>query len=246
MKQFHLFTLIELLIVIAIIAILAALLLPALKSAREMAKRISCVSNQKQIYSGIICYLGDYNEYLPPTGEWHWSEYIARALNIKKSTPATFNTDPLCKSDPGAGIFFCPSQGDVYGSSNTPIPAGKKITSCYQPTMGHDAGYVQNGKNGGWRTGSSNDTPKKFSRITDSSVLLIEKRYYGFYGSAGAANNIVYCYQYNLPEYSNYWFWYPVYRHNGSSNFLFKEGNVMTLSRNVKFKTAYGYWTMNK
>ena len=43
------FTLIELLVVIAIIAILAAILFPVFAQAREKARQISCLSNQKQL-----------------------------------------------------------------------------------------------------------------------------------------------------------------------------------------------------
>ena len=56
---------IEMLVVIAIIGILAGMLLPALTSAREKARRISCLNNLNQFSKALEMYCADFSGYFP-------------------------------------------------------------------------------------------------------------------------------------------------------------------------------------
>jgi prepilin-type N-terminal cleavage/methylation domain-containing protein len=115
----HGFTLIELLVVIAIISVLAAILFPAFASAREKARQIACLSNEKQMGLAVMQYAQDYDESLVPYAmedglgtddpntapQRVWSgllqPYIANGQNNSTINKVT-NTS-------ASGIFQCPS-----------------------------------------------------------------------------------------------------------------------------------------
>ena len=69
-------TLVELLVVVAIIGILIALLLPAVQSAREAARRTECFNTLKQI--GIAAMLHEDTHQAFPTAGWTWT--VAREV----------------------------------------------------------------------------------------------------------------------------------------------------------------------
>jgi prepilin-type N-terminal cleavage/methylation domain-containing protein/prepilin-type processing-associated H-X9-DG protein len=94
------FTLVELLVVIAVIAILAAILFPVFAQVREKGRQTVCLSNVRQIASGMMMYVQDYDEIFPP------------ALSINPGESYYYELSWMNRVQPyvrNLGIFVCPS-----------------------------------------------------------------------------------------------------------------------------------------
>lgn len=139
MKLRNAFTLIELLVVIAIIAILAAILFPVFAQAKLAAKKASDLSGIKQIGTGTMIYLADYDDVFPllefssspfvQADSYRWSSVLCLGPYIK-------NTQ----------IYLSPID-----SANKPaLPTGFVLNPSTRAAQASTSSYMANGLSPAW------------------------------------------------------------------------------------------------
>ena len=100
------FTLIELLVVIAVIALLMGILMPALHLARDQGRKISCMSNMRQVGLAFMTYQNEY-EKTPPktqTDVFDFASPSAPPNALKLLRPMLSSEDP----NRATPIYACP------------------------------------------------------------------------------------------------------------------------------------------
>jgi prepilin-type N-terminal cleavage/methylation domain-containing protein/prepilin-type processing-associated H-X9-DG protein len=208
------FTLIELLVVIAIIAILAAMLLPALKRAKESGKRTQCINNLRQLMLAIKMYEDDFGV-LPPAyyvrtdlasdTERVWDAMLFQETKVlpNRNQNSFLLTDPFVPT-----VYQCPSNptriGARMGRSNY---AGNRYFGYYD------------GPGGGA------DFSKKSGTFSKSDTLVVALM-------DGGTVPLNYAYGADRPPLcDNYAVFGPPAQfqwHGGIANFAFLDGHVET------------------
>ena len=221
------FTLIELLVVIAIIAILAAILLPTLGMAKESAKKISCISNFKQMYSAIMFYAGDNNSWMPPTDEnprhiYYMNEYLRQKC-------APLGMEPLIMVDKPGGVFFCPT---ITVANKSPCWNGSAVGKYYQTNYRQSINQTSDKRCGGWNygTGATFSMAERYRRLDSiklNSVIMGEMNFQSSIASAGTSWNVTTNLYGSFATASALTSSFrPAFNHNNSTNFLICDGHV--------------------
>ncbi len=143
-RRTNAFTLIELLVVIAIIAILAAILFPVFAQAKAAAKKVSCLSNLKQISLATSIYNNDFDDVMPASLT-SWDMGAGDPKGFMDTDLHTMTADSGYGGDPDQspplqqvypyvksfGLYSCPTASDTSTSGWTKVTGSGLGNSSY-------------------------------------------------------------------------------------------------------------------
>jgi len=137
MKNSKGFTLIELLVVIAIIALLLAIVLPALRAAKNRGKDVICLNNLKQIGTAVFVYAQAYNDFVPRgagnANDEHWQELFMPYIGgVEVNNTKFWDVE----------IYNCPAYPVQEQIVDYTLNAFKSRNDPYTPTSGGAASEV--------------------------------------------------------------------------------------------------------
>lgn len=212
---------IELLVVVAIIALLAAMLLPALKRAKENANGTKCMANLKQLGLAHLMYLADSNDYFVP---YYDPDQWALGTHLR--------TWPGILSE---GQHYCPFRGGIqicrslYGSDVW----GDYSINEYAIHYGYN--YLHIGSN--TRYGGGLYPTARLSQIAKPFETILMLDVYRLSGANGEPRGEYIAYDAQSPPNAGQAI--PHARHNGGANICWVDGHVS----HVTFKNALFPWT---
>lgn len=138
------FTLVELLVVIAIIGVMVGLLLPAVQSAREAARRMECSNNIKQMMLGLHNYESTHRKF--PAGR------LSPDWKDASGTRASYTNYNSVDQSPGGGqwtgfrsvhsaILPFMEQANLYDLIDFSVPTAVRLTTNGEPSNANYEAY---------------------------------------------------------------------------------------------------------